>query len=296
MKIFKLKYLALSIVLATLSSCSKDYDLKEADKTATADSNSFVFEEGINNYVVDGQLVYDRKQIANAAKNPWNIHYDFPHNKVVISTTPVEFEKYKNSNIEFKTMLDDNAKTPESTTEISDNSQKITTNSSVFTDVTKFEYHLQNNRKKPVLFMRWSERAGSNNRFNVGYTNTTYSNATKLFYISNIKDNSYHCRYKVDTAEKIYLDGPNDTQNKVNFDFHRIFNNSGYNGTGVNTNGDLEKYSLIFYYRNPLKTPVTRTFYAHSLLVGQSVSLTFRDHYYTTFTPGLFPFTPYSMN
>jgi hypothetical protein len=108
MKILKLKYVALILTIASFTSCSKDYAIEEADKTAIENSDAFVFEDGINNYVIDGQLTYDRKQIGKEAKDAWNVHYDIPQNRVVISTTPESFEKYKNSNLEFKKALQDN--------------------------------------------------------------------------------------------------------------------------------------------------------------------------------------------
>jgi hypothetical protein len=107
MKIFKLKCLALALTLVTLGSCASDDALKDGEKTASKE-NAFVFEDDIKNYVIDGKLTYDRKEITNAAENAWNVHYDFPNNKVVISTTTEEFEKYKNSDIEFKNALAEN--------------------------------------------------------------------------------------------------------------------------------------------------------------------------------------------
>ena len=98
----------MSLVITALMSCSKDSDIEAADKDAITKTNSFVFEKEINNYVIDGQLTYDRTAIANAATSAWNIHYDYPHNKVVISTTPATFEKYKNSNLELKNALIEN--------------------------------------------------------------------------------------------------------------------------------------------------------------------------------------------
>jgi hypothetical protein len=104
MKIFKLKYLAIALTLATLGSCASDDALQDGEKTAS-ESNSFEFEEGYNNYVINGKLTYDRKEIASAAKDAYNLHYDGPKNRVVISSTPAEFEKYKNSNPELKAHL-----------------------------------------------------------------------------------------------------------------------------------------------------------------------------------------------
>jgi hypothetical protein len=110
MKIFKLKYLVLSVVLSTLVSCSKDTAIETADKAAIAATDAFVFDDNYNNYVIDGKLTYDHKEISTAAKGAWNVHYDGSKNKVVISTTPAEFEKYKNSNLEFKNALAENDK------------------------------------------------------------------------------------------------------------------------------------------------------------------------------------------
>lgn len=105
MKIFKLKYLALTLVATTLVSCVKDDVIKEADKAAITSSNSFTFDEAYKTYIINGNISFNREEIASAAKDAWNVHYDGSKGRVVISTTPAEFEKYKNSNIEFKKQL-----------------------------------------------------------------------------------------------------------------------------------------------------------------------------------------------
>ena len=101
MKMFKLKYFVLVVIIVTQWSCAVNDDIKDSN-TAATNSKSFVFEEGIDHYIIDGQITNDRQIIVQAAKNAWNIHFDYPVNKAVISTTPDEFEKYKNSNLEFK--------------------------------------------------------------------------------------------------------------------------------------------------------------------------------------------------
>lgn len=111
MKIFKLKYLILGIVsVASAVSCTKDDVVKDADLASIKSSNSFEFRDDINNYIIDGKLTYDRTEVANVAKDAWNVHYDFSKNRVVISTTPAKFEEYKNSNPEFKAALLENDK------------------------------------------------------------------------------------------------------------------------------------------------------------------------------------------
>ena len=117
MKIFKLKYLALSFLFVTMVSCSKDETIKEADNAAVAASKSFEFRQDINNYLVDGQITYNRQLIAKAAETAWNIHYDFPHNRVSISTTASAFNKYKKTAEAFK----NNVETPEDNINIAEN-------------------------------------------------------------------------------------------------------------------------------------------------------------------------------
>jgi hypothetical protein len=122
MKNFKLNYLAFSLVVATLSSCALDDTLKDAEKTETASSDTFSFDEEIHNYEVDGKLVYDRKLITNAAKEAWHVLYDYPNNRVAISTTPKEFEKYKSSHPEFKAIYEEKPVEPvEETNNAADN-------------------------------------------------------------------------------------------------------------------------------------------------------------------------------
>ena len=99
------KILSLSFFVMFLASCMKQDVIETATKEEKEIIDSFTFENGVSEYVVDGKTVIDHQQIAKLAKDAWNIHYDFPNGKVVISTTPTEFEDYKERNIELKKQL-----------------------------------------------------------------------------------------------------------------------------------------------------------------------------------------------
>ncbi|WP_310557075.1 hypothetical protein [Flavobacterium sp.] len=94
------------LIVATQWSCAVEDSVKEADKAAAATSN-FVIEPTMN-YFINGTLTYDYDAVKVAAKDAWNIHFDGSTNKVVISTTPDEFEKYIKSNGELEKALADN--------------------------------------------------------------------------------------------------------------------------------------------------------------------------------------------
>lgn len=108
MKIFKLKFLALTLAASALVSCAKDDVIKEADIKAISESNSFEFPDEINNYIIDGKITYDRREIANSAKDAWSIIYDYPQKKIVICTTPSELERYEKSDLVHKKTFETN--------------------------------------------------------------------------------------------------------------------------------------------------------------------------------------------
>ncbi|WP_394758293.1 hypothetical protein [Flavobacterium sp.] len=87
------------LIIATQWSCAVDEGVKQADKAVAATSD-FVIEPNMN-YFINGALTYDYDAVKVAAKDAWNTHYDYSKNKVVISTNPTEFEKYKKNDIEF---------------------------------------------------------------------------------------------------------------------------------------------------------------------------------------------------
>ena len=109
MKIFKLKYLAVVLVAGLLGSCTATDNLPEAAVNAAIENGDFVMDPNMH-YFVDGISTNDKDLIESKMKNAWNIHFDGSKNKIVISTTPAKFEKYKDSNIEFKTALAENDK------------------------------------------------------------------------------------------------------------------------------------------------------------------------------------------
>ena len=109
MKIFKLTYLAFVLVAGLLGSCTATDNLPEAAVNAAIENGDFVMDPNMH-YFVDGISTNDKDLIESKMKNAWNVHFDGSKNKVVISTSPAEFEKYKDSNIEFKNALAENDK------------------------------------------------------------------------------------------------------------------------------------------------------------------------------------------
>jgi hypothetical protein len=109
MKIFKLKYLAVVLVAGLLGSCTATDNLPEAAVNAAIENGDFVMDPNMH-YFVDGLSTNDKDLIESKMKDAWNVHFDDSKNKVVISTTPARFEKYKDSNIEFKNALAENDK------------------------------------------------------------------------------------------------------------------------------------------------------------------------------------------
>ena len=101
MKTFMFKILSLSFFVMSLASCMKQDVIETKAKEEEEIINSFTFQDEIKEYVIDGKTVTDHQQIANVAKNAWNVHIDYPNEKVVISTTPKMFDSYQNSNTEF---------------------------------------------------------------------------------------------------------------------------------------------------------------------------------------------------
>lgn len=100
MKNYILNFALFICLIAGSASCTNDSVLKDADQEAVQENNAFEFEDNISRYLIDGKLVNDRAEIANAAANAWNVHYDYPHNKVVISTTPATYDVYLKSDVE----------------------------------------------------------------------------------------------------------------------------------------------------------------------------------------------------
>lgn len=92
-------------------SCATNEPLIDAKNDSDASSNSTQFDiiPGMN-YIVDGKKTAERDLLVATQRNAWNVHFDFPENKVVISTTEKEFNRYVNSNEEFKIRLEENTR------------------------------------------------------------------------------------------------------------------------------------------------------------------------------------------
>ena len=107
MKIFKLKYIVVVLIAGLLGSCTSTDNLPEAAENAAIENGDFVMDLNMH-YLVDGLVTSDKDLIKNSINNAWNVHFDDSKGKVVISTNPAEFEKYKNANQEFKNALEVN--------------------------------------------------------------------------------------------------------------------------------------------------------------------------------------------
>ncbi len=110
MKNIKLKYFAVALMMVLQWSCATNETLIDAknDSDIVSDTQFDVI-PGMK-YIVDDKEIVDRNLLVTAQKKAWNVHFDFPENKVVISTTEREFSKYVNSNELFKQHLEENTR------------------------------------------------------------------------------------------------------------------------------------------------------------------------------------------
>ncbi|RKS95525.1 hypothetical protein BC952_1215 [Flavobacterium limicola] len=106
MKIFKLKHIAVVLIAGLLVSCTATDTMPEVEQNATIETDGLPIENGTH-YVINGSVTNDINAVKIAAKDAWNIHYDYSKNKIVISTTPSEFEKYKKIDLEFASRLNE---------------------------------------------------------------------------------------------------------------------------------------------------------------------------------------------
>jgi hypothetical protein len=104
MKNIKLKYFALSLMMILQWSCATNEPLIDAKNT----NNSQFDIDTKMSYAVDGKVTGDLELIKNAQKKAWNVHFDYSTNKVVISTTELEYNNYLNSDKEYNARLEGN--------------------------------------------------------------------------------------------------------------------------------------------------------------------------------------------
>ncbi len=88
-------------------SCATHEPLIDAKNDSDVNSTQFDIIPAMN-YIVDGKVTADKDLIKTVQKNAWNVHFNFPESKVVISTTEREFDEYVNSDEAFKTRLEEN--------------------------------------------------------------------------------------------------------------------------------------------------------------------------------------------
>ncbi|WP_310556760.1 hypothetical protein [Flavobacterium sp.] len=261
MKIFKLKYVVLSLVLTTLVSCSKDSVIEAADKVAIAETDAFVFEDGINNYVVDGELTYDRKVIAEAAKDAWNVHYDYPHNKVVISTNKIELDKYMKSNVELKNALLENDKNDKAEIAKINTPQVM---ASTFLPTTGLPSDILSGFEDKNLIV-------SSYRLD----NTKFFNQ----FVATSDDDL--------TNRNVYISGV-DVVNNIQYPFE-LSENANYSYLFT---GPFSYIRVVMINENSTST-LTKTFYKYKYYVGQSIIFTAPAHGYANLT-NLVSFDPKS--
>ena len=95
------------LLAGLLGSCTASDNLPEASADAAVENGSFVIDPKVH-YIINGAVTHDFDAVKMAAKAAWNVHFDDPKNRVVISTTPAEFEKYIDSNLELKNAMENN--------------------------------------------------------------------------------------------------------------------------------------------------------------------------------------------
>jgi hypothetical protein len=268
MKIFKVKCMVLSFLLATMVSCSKDETIKEADNVATASSKSFEFRQDINNYLVDGQITYDRQLISKAAETAWNIHYDFPHNRVSISTTASAFNKYKNTAEAFK----NNTETPEDDMEIAEK---------VFGTCDEYGA-INGNNKLEESYAKAGEYQGVSNLLDI-LNNSTYTNFSigLYFFIGNSDSSKFFTQFTNNTDCNVY------PQNTVKV-----------NTAGTSVSTQLVNMSVVtknlysgtssIRLRNDALVAKNVTFYSGTKYTGSSVVVSLKANKYVKFSTNLF--------
>lgn len=85
-------------------SCATNEPLIDAKDTS---NSSFDIDTKMS-YSINGKVTDDSELIKDAQKKAWNVHFDYSTNKVVISTTELEYKNYLNSDTEYNARLETN--------------------------------------------------------------------------------------------------------------------------------------------------------------------------------------------
>jgi hypothetical protein len=197
MKIFKLKYFALAVVVALQWSCAVNDDLKDVDKEVAA-AGAFTIDPELN-YIVNGNVTYDIDAIKKAVDGAWSLHADYAHNKFVISTTLEEFERYKDSNIELKNQFENIGKDEEV------NSQKL---AGPPADLPRFEKYIS------LLYTDY-RKVYVNKFYSAHFRPQNYSNFKNTSTFKAIMSYSGDTTFKIENfiADKLDLFDPINTNN-----------------------------------------------------------------------------------
>lgn len=104
MKILKLKYFTLVLVIATLWSCAVNNEEIKNDATTVSKKNigGEVNDSDLKETIIDGVVVNSNFNKSTIIDNAFYVHFDYANNKLVILTTELEFNKQLKLNPEFK--------------------------------------------------------------------------------------------------------------------------------------------------------------------------------------------------
>ena len=105
MKIFKLKYLTLAIVLTALGSCSSADVEEQTDKSSIKDNQYVELFKSYNNFKLDGKSITDLKAVIELLSNPIQVTNYIPEEKEInFYTSDEEYRKVYPKNLEHDEM------------------------------------------------------------------------------------------------------------------------------------------------------------------------------------------------
>ncbi|PTX64070.1 hypothetical protein C8N46_101680 [Kordia periserrulae] len=92
MKHLKITYYILAMLVVSMQwSCSKDDDRIENTVEQSIDLSKY---KGISTVEIDGKEVKTVDDLESTIKNAYSVHFDYPNNKIAISTSEVDAKRY----------------------------------------------------------------------------------------------------------------------------------------------------------------------------------------------------------
>lgn len=112
MKHLKITYYILAMLVVSMQwSCSKDDDRIENTVEQSIDLSKY---KGISTVEIDGKEVKTVDDLESTIKNAYSVHFDYPNNKIAISTKEEDAERYLNAypqrKVQIKAQIDKSLK------------------------------------------------------------------------------------------------------------------------------------------------------------------------------------------